>query len=92
MFTNFSWIRFGTGIIAALLVAYIGLIALVMSYASVTIEFSQSIREDSSRVAQLETQYLSSIAHLTSLDYTAHGYVVPKVTSYVLGTGVTAIR
>lgn len=84
--------RFGTGLIGTLLVVYIGLIALVMSYASVTISYAESIKDDESQVAVLETQYLESLATLTSIDYSEHGYVVPQVTAYVRETGVTALR
>lgn len=75
-----------------LFVTYIGLIAVVMSYASLTIEFSQSIKNDESAVATLEAQYLASVAQITTTDATAAGYAVPLARRYVPTTSVTALR
>lgn len=75
-----------------LAVVYIGLIAVVMNYAAVTIEFSQSVRDDESTVAALETQYLSAIAQVTNTNYIEAGYAKPIATLYVPAASVTALR
>ena len=49
----FSLLSLISGAVAVLAVSYIGLIAVVMSYAALTVEFSQSVRNDESAVATL---------------------------------------
>ncbi|MFM2330919.1 MAG: hypothetical protein RLZZ26_426 [Candidatus Parcubacteria bacterium] len=78
--------------VAGLVVAYIALIAVVMSYAALTIEFSQSVRNDEASVATLESQYLATVAQITSTDYLALGYVVPTVQTFVKAKSATALR
>lgn len=88
----FSPVRFCIGIVAILLVVYIGLIATVMSYAALTIEFSQSVRNDESDVAALEGKYLDNVARTTTTDYLAEGYARPAVTTFVPAKNATALR
>ena len=52
---SFSLLSLVSGAVAILVVAYIGLIAVVMSYAALTVEFSQSVRNDEAAVAVLES-------------------------------------
>lgn len=78
--------------VIVLLVAYIGLIAVVMSYAALTVEFSQSVRDGESAVAALESEYLSRIAGITASDYSALGYQKPVSQEFVRAEGVTALR
>lgn len=80
------------GAAAALLVAYIGLIAVVISYAAFTVEFSQSVRNDEAAVAVLEQQYLANVARITGMDYLAAGYAKPKIETFVPATNATAVR
>lgn len=88
----FSPVRFCIGVVAVLLVLYIGLIATVMSYAALTIEFSQSVRNDEAVVASLEGRYLDTVAHTTATDYIADGYVRPAVMIFVPSSSATALR
>lgn len=81
-----------SGTVAVLAVAYIGLIAVVMSYAALTIEFSQSVRNDETVVAALEGRYLFSVAHITDMDYAAAGYALPIAKIFVPVKSVTALR
>ncbi len=83
-------ICFGT--VAVLAVTYIGLIAVVMSYAALTIEFSQSVKNDKSTVAVLEEQYLSAIADMMDTNYVTAGYALPVVEIFVPAKSVTALR
>lgn len=78
--------------VAVLAVTYIGLIAVVMSYAALTIEFSQSVKNDESVVAALEGQYLASVARITRTDYSAAGYALPIAKVFVPAKSVTALR
>ncbi len=80
------------GAVAVLAVVYIGLIAAVMSYAALTIEFSQSVKNDEASVAVLEGKYLAAVASITATDYVAAGYVVPSVETFVRAKSVTALR
>lgn len=88
----FSLLSLCYGTVGVLLVAYIGLIAVVMSYAALTVEFSQSVKNDEAAVAALEGRYLASVAHMTGTDYTAEGYVKPIAQIFVRAKSVTALR
>ena len=89
---HISLVTLSSSAVGVLLVVYIGMIAVVMSYATLTIEFSQSIKTDESNVAVLESQYLASVSQLTTTDYAADGYTVPLATVYVPTKSVTALR
>ncbi|MDB5244496.1 MAG: hypothetical protein JWN18_366 [Parcubacteria group bacterium] len=78
--------------VGALAVVYIGLIAVVMSYAAMTVEFSQSVKTDEAAVAVLESQYLASVSEITHTDYRALGYVAPVAKIFVPAKSVTALR
>lgn len=88
----FSILSLCSGLAGVLLVAYIGLIAVVMSYATLTIEFSQSVKNDEAAVAALEGQYLAHIARITGTNYAAEGYTKPATKLFVKATSVTALR
>ncbi|MBU6388495.1 hypothetical protein KGQ72_01290 [Patescibacteria group bacterium] len=75
-----------------LVVAYIGLIAVVMSYAALTVEFSQSVRNDESAVAALESAYLAGVDRVTNTDYAAAGYTKPLAQVFVRAESATALR
>lgn len=89
---SFSLLPFCSGAVAVLFVTYIGLIAAVMSYAVLTVEFSQSVRDDESKIAALESEYLARVTHVMNMDYHAAGYTKPLVTLFVRGQSVTAVR
>lgn len=80
------------GLVGLLVVAYLALIAVVMSYAALTVEFSQSVRNDEATVAALESRYLARIAEITSIDYTAAGYEKPVAQIFVASESGTARR
>ncbi|HET9641313.1 MAG TPA: hypothetical protein VFP46_00480 [Candidatus Paceibacterota bacterium] len=88
----FSPLSVAVTLVAILIVTYIGLIATVMSYAALTVEFSQSVRSDESVVAKLESAYLDKVARITAADYTALGYAKPAKETFVRSEGVTALR
>ena len=88
----FSPISLAGGAVAVLSVAYIALIAVIMSYAALTIEFSQSVRNDEATVAALERQYLAVVAQVTTTEYAAAGYVVPSMKTFVKAKSATALR
>ncbi len=81
-----------SGSIGVLAVIYIALIAVVMSYAALTVEFSQSVQNDESTVAMLEGRYLAAVARITNIDYAAAGYAAPVARVYVPATSATALR
>lgn len=80
------------GTVIILFISYIGLIAGVMSYAALTIEFSQSVTNDEASVATLDGQYLAAVARITNINYVAAGYVVPPVETFVQAKSATALR
>jgi hypothetical protein len=73
-------------------VVYIGLMATVMTYAALTIEFSQSVKNDEATVATLEGRYLTEVSRIQSLDYRTIGYVVPTEKYFVPAANMTALR
>lgn len=88
----FSPIALCAGVTAVLLITYIGLIAVVMSYATLTVEFSQSVRNGEAAVAVLENRYLNNINNITTADYSAAGYSLPTAKIFVPAKSVTALR
>lgn len=89
---SYSAVSLCTGAVGILAVAYIGLIAVVMSYAALTVEFSQSVRNAETAVGKLERQYLATMAHITKMDYAAAGYAAPNAKIFVPAKSVTALR
>jgi len=89
---SFSPVSLAASVAGTLLVGYIALIAVVMSYAALTVEFSQQERNDEATVASLESQYLSSVATLSTADYTTLGYAKPSTQMFVVATPATALR
>ena len=89
---SFSPVSLCVGLVSTLAVTYIILIAVVMSYAALTVEFSQSVKDDEASVATLESQYLASVATITNTDYTAEGYAQPIATEFVPAQSMTALR
>lgn len=87
---SFLTLCVGTAVISA--VVYVALIAVVMSYATLTVSFAQSVKNDQSKIAQLESQYLASIAQIEGLDYIKAGYAIPKVRIFVPTASMTALR
>lgn len=81
-----------SSIVVVLAVSYIGLIAVVMSYAALTVEFSQSVKNDGAAVAVLESQYLVAVAQITNTDYSKEGYVMPRDEVFVPKKSATALR
>lgn len=89
---HFSAVSLASGAVAVLAVLYIGLIAVVMSYATLTVEFSQSIKNTEASVAALESEYLASITRITGMDYSALGYELPHQKVFVQVKSATALR
>jgi acyl-coenzyme A synthetase/AMP-(fatty) acid ligase len=79
----FSALSLCFGIVAVLAVAYIGLIAVVMSYGASTVAFSQSVRDGEAEVAELESAYLAEVARIADIDYVAEGYAKPFAKVFV---------
>lgn len=88
----FSVVPLVSGAVVVLVVAYIGLIAVVMSYASLTVEFSQSVRNAEAAVGTLESGYLAGVARITNMDYRAAGYAKPLTETFVRTQSTTALR
>lgn len=87
-----SFLQLCYGAVGVLVVTYVGLIAVVMSYAALTVEFSQSVKQDEATVAVLESQYLASVAQITNTDYSTEGYAKPVAQIFVPAKSVTALR
>ena len=89
---SLSPVSLSAGLTLIFIVSYIGLIAVVMTYAALTVEFAQSVRNDEAEVASLESKYLAEVARITSTDYAAAGYVKPVAHIFVPQAPVTALR
>lgn len=77
---------------ALLALSYIVLIAVVMSYAALHVEFAQQVRSDEAVVASLESSYLATLSQVTATDYALAGYHKPLAKTYVAGNPQTALR
>lgn len=88
----FSPVACALALVITLGVAYIALIATVMSYATHTVGFSQSVRDDEAAIASLESQYLDQVSAVTATDYAAQGYDKPVAELYVPKAPETALR
>jgi hypothetical protein len=88
----FTPVQLAGFLVGALAIVYVALIATVMSYAALTIGFAQSVKSDEAQVATLESQYLNTIATITSADYGALGYAKPVAVAFVAGSSATALR
>ncbi len=89
---SFSFLSLCYGAVGVLGVVYIGLIAVAMSYAALTVEFSQSVKNDEATVATLDAQYLAAIASITNTNYRAEGYAAPIAQIFVPAADMTALR
>jgi hypothetical protein len=88
---TFSPVQWLTGVVVALVVTYIGLIAFVMSYAAIQTETAQSVRDSSAEVSLLETQYFDKTSALGAIDPGSLGYSAPIAKNYALGPTRAAI-
>jgi hypothetical protein len=79
-------------LVGVLAVVYLALIAVVMNYAALTVEFSQSVKNDEAALSVLESQYLARVASIQGIDYRALGYAAPTAKLFVPATSVTALR
>ena len=89
---RFSFLSLCTGAVAVLAVVYIGSIATVMTYAALTVEFSQSVKNDEAAVGVLESNYLASVSNIETINYQSLGYVAPTKKIFVPQTSMTALR
>lgn len=80
------------GAIGVLAIVYIGLIAMVMSYAALTVDFSQSVKSDQAALAILESDYLMKVESIQSVDYRSIGYAAPLKKTFVPAMSQTALR
>ncbi len=88
----FSILSVCYGAVGVLFVTYIGLIAIVMSYAALTVEFSQSVKNDEATVAVLEGEYFAGISEITGASYINDGYAKPVEKTFVRAENVTVLR
>ena len=87
-----SYFSLLVGANVGLLVSYFALIAFVMSYAALTVEFGQEVRDNEAVVASLESSYLSSLGRIQKVDYASLGYAKPVVKVFVPGKPQTALN
>jgi hypothetical protein len=88
----FSPVKLLTAFALLLALTYVALIAVVMSYAALTVSFTQSVRDDEASAATLESAYLAQVASISATDYTALGYETPTTSLFVGGAPATALR
>jgi len=88
---SLPFVRILIGISTLCALCYVGLIAIVMSYAAMHVEFAQQVRSDEAAVALLERSYLSAVSDITATDFKAIGYESPVAKRYVVGSPETAL-
>lgn len=76
----------------ALVIVYLGLIAIAMTYATLQVEFTQYTKNDEAAVATLESSYLGALSTLTTTDYAKLGYTQPIAEVFVPGAPQTAVN
>lgn len=79
------------GVNALLVLAYLSLVAVVMSYAALHVAFAEDVRSDEAAVAKLESVYFDSLKLLSKTEYTNQGYEKPLAKTFVKGTSPTAL-
>ena len=77
---------------AGLVVVYIALIAVVMSYAALAVEFSNHVRNDEAAVATLEASYLDSLGTISATNPMNAGYAKPLAQIFVPGARQAALN
>jgi hypothetical protein len=87
-----SPVALSVAVVATLAVAYIALIAVVMSYAALTVSLSQSVRSAQADIAALESDYFDELSRVAEIDYAVLGYEKPATQTYVPTARVTALR
>ena len=92
LFHTFTPVSAAATFAGALFVSYVALIAFVMTFATLSVGFTQSERSDEATVATLEAQYLSGLATITNTNYVALGYAKPATTVFVPAAAATALR
>lgn len=75
-----------------LVVVYLGLIAIAMTYATLEVEFTQYTKNDEAAVATLEASYLGALSTITTTDYAQLGYAQPINEVFVPGAPQTAVN
>ena len=91
LFNRLSLVPLAAGLTISLALTYVGLIAVVMSYATLHVEFTQEVRSDEASIAALEASYLATLSSLTATDYRSLGYEKPLSKRFVTGVGATAL-
>jgi hypothetical protein len=81
--SRIPFVRIFAGIATASVLLYIGLLAVVMSYAAMQVAFAEQVHNDAATVARLEAAYLATVDTLTTVNYTALGYTTPSTKQYV---------
>ena len=89
---RFSPVALSLALVITLAVAYVALIATVMSYAALTVSFSQSVRSMEGEVATLESEYFAAVSSVADTDYASKGYEKPAGETYVSAARATALR
>lgn len=89
---SYNPVSIGIGLVVMLAMVYIALIAVTVSYAALTVESAQSVRNEEAVVAALESRYLAAIAEVTAADYHALGYSKPGEKQFVATKSGTALR
>lgn len=89
---SFSPLPAAATLAGALALSYLALIAVSVSYAALSVQFSQAERDDEAAVAALEARYLSAVRVVTHADYPALGYAKPAAIVFVPAAPATALR
>lgn len=73
-------------IAGVLLVSYLALIATIMVYGTLQMQFAERVRDTSAQVGVLESQYLALITQINKTDPSSLGFTKPVSIAYVTNT------
>ncbi|HQU07950.1 MAG: hypothetical protein B7X04_00805 [Parcubacteria group bacterium 21-54-25] len=75
-----------TAIASMMVIAYIGLLAIAMTYGALQMQAAQSVRDTNAVVGTLETSYLAAITAINQTNPTTLGFTKPVAIAYVTGS------
>lgn len=73
-------------IAGVLLVSYLAMLAFIMVYGTLQMQFAQRVRDTSAQVGVLESQYLSLVTQINKTDPSTLGFTKPVAIAYVTDT------
>lgn len=84
--TQLPYISILSFIAGTLLVSYLALIAFIMAYGTLQMQFAERVRDTSAQVGTLESQYLALVTQINETNPATLGFTKPTSIAYVTDT------